>query len=62
VFVLALSALFLFTSYSANIVALLQTPSTAFQTIRDLTNSPMIVEVENQTYNSVYMKVPYVIH
>jgi len=57
VFVLTLSSLFLFTSYSANIVALLQTPSTSFQTISDLTNSPMVITVENQTYNRVYMKV-----
>ncbi|XP_021930485.1 glutamate receptor 1-like [Zootermopsis nevadensis] len=56
VFVLTLSSLFLFTSYSANIVALLQTPSTSIQTIHDLAISPMIIEVENQTYNSVYMK------
>ncbi|KAJ9588871.1 hypothetical protein L9F63_017844 [Diploptera punctata] len=56
VFILTLSALFLFTSYSANIVALLQTSSSSFKTIRDLTFSPMIVGVENQTYNRVYMK------
>ncbi|XP_069681535.1 ionotropic receptor 75a-like [Periplaneta americana] len=56
VFFLMLASLFLFTSYSANIVALLQTTSSAFKSIKDLTHSPMIIGVENQTYNRVYMK------
>ncbi|PSN33995.1 Ionotropic receptor 75h [Blattella germanica] len=56
VFILTLSSLFLFTSYSANIVALLQTPSTSFKTVKDLTESSMVLGVENQTYNRVYMQ------
>ncbi|RVE45316.1 hypothetical protein evm_010021 [Chilo suppressalis] len=49
-----LSSLFVFTSYSAKIVAILQTPSDAIQTIDDLTRSPMALGVQETTYKRVY--------
>nr|WPO56521.1 ionotropic receptor [Leucinodes orbonalis] len=49
-----LASLFAFTSYSAKIVALLQTPSDAIQTIDDLTRSPMTLGVQETTYKRVY--------
>lgn len=52
-----LAALFAFTSYSAKIVAILQTPSDAIQTIDDLTRSPMTLGVQETTYKRVYFAV-----
>ncbi|XP_063532719.1 glutamate receptor ionotropic, kainate glr-3-like isoform X1 [Cydia strobilella] len=49
-----MTALFAFTSYSAKIVAILQTPSDAIRTIDDLTNSPMTMGVQETTYKRVY--------
>ncbi|KAL0880559.1 hypothetical protein ABMA27_001790 [Loxostege sticticalis] len=49
-----LASLFTFTSYSAKIVAILQTPSDAIQTIDDLTHSPMALGVQESTYKRVY--------
>nr|AXF48863.1 ionotropic receptor IR32 [Lobesia botrana] len=49
-----MTALFSFTSYSAKIVAILQTPSDAIRTIDDLTRSPMAMGVQETTYKKVY--------
>nr|ARO70544.1 antennal ionotropic receptor 75d-2 [Dendrolimus punctatus] len=49
------TALFAFTAYSAKIVAILQTPSDAIQTIDDLTNSPMGMGIQETTYKKVYI-------
>nr|CAD7450519.1 unnamed protein product [Timema bartmani] len=48
---LFLASLFLFTSYSANIVALLQTPGTNIKTVTDLANSPLTLGFEEMMYN-----------
>ncbi|XP_068632718.1 uncharacterized protein [Battus philenor] len=49
-----LSSLFVFTSYSAKVVSILQAPSRALQTIDDLTDSPMGLGVQDTTYKKVY--------
>ncbi|KAF9805722.1 hypothetical protein SFRURICE_009354 [Spodoptera frugiperda] len=49
-----LTSLFVFTAYSAKIVAILQTPSNALQTIDDLVRSPMTIGVQDTTYKTVY--------
>ncbi|CAH2236516.1 ionotropic receptor 75a-like [Pararge aegeria] len=49
-----LASLFAFTSYSAKIVAILQAPSDALQTVADLTRSPMDLGVQETTYKRVY--------
>ncbi|XP_028169804.1 ionotropic receptor 75a-like isoform X1 [Ostrinia furnacalis] len=49
-----LASLFAFTSYSAKIVAILQTPSDAIRTIDDLSRSPMTLGVQETTYKRVY--------
>ncbi|KAJ8721746.1 hypothetical protein PYW07_002521 [Mythimna separata] len=51
-----LAALFVFTAYSAKIVAILQTPSDALRSIADLTRSPMVVGVQETTYKKVYFQ------
>lgn len=55
-----MAGVFLFTSYSANIVALLQTPSNSIKTLNDLIDSPIVVGVHNITYNHVFLKVPLI--
>uniref|UniRef100_A0A1B0FV11 Ionotropic glutamate receptor C-terminal domain-containing protein n=1 Tax=Lutzomyia longipalpis TaxID=7200 RepID=A0A1B0FV11_LUTLO len=52
-FITFLSFYFLFSSYSANIVALLQSPSNALKTISDVTHSNLKVQVQNKEYNPV---------
>lgn len=52
-----LASLFAFTSYSAKIVAILQAPSDALNTIADLTHSPMDMGVQETTYKRVYFAV-----
>lgn len=52
-----LAALFVFTAYSAKIVAILQTPSDALRSIDDLTRSPIVVGVQETTYKKVYFQV-----
>lgn len=49
-----IASIALFTSYAANIVALLQSPSNAIKTIPDLINSPLRVVVQETVYNHVY--------
>lgn len=52
-----MTSLFVFTAYSAKIVAILQTPSNALQTIDDLVRSPMTIGVQETTYKKVYFLV-----
>nr|QZH55080.1 ionotropic receptor 75d [Achelura yunnanensis] len=49
-----LTSLAAFTSYSAKIVAILQTPSNAIRTIRDLDMSPMHLATQNTSYKKIY--------
>lgn len=46
-----LATLAIFTSYSASIVALLQSPSHMIQTIDDLLNSPLTLALQEAGYN-----------
>lgn len=48
------ASIFLFTSYAANIVALLQSPSNAIKSISDLLNSPLQLVVQDTMYNHIY--------
>lgn len=57
IFVLFLTAVFLFTSYSASIVALLQSPSNSIKTINDLVESSMTFSAQDNPYNDVYFGV-----
>ncbi|KAH8266029.1 hypothetical protein KR038_001031 [Drosophila bunnanda] len=54
VFTTFVSALFLFTSFSANIVALLQSPSDAIRSLTDLGQSPLEIGVQDTQYNKIY--------
>ncbi|XP_067647955.1 ionotropic receptor 75a [Eurosta solidaginis] len=54
IFTTFVSTLFLYTSFSANIVALLQSPSDAIQTLSDLTQSPLEIGVQDTVYNKIY--------
>lgn len=49
-----LSAVALFTSYSASIVALLQSPSTSIKTVEDLIASPLKVAIQDAGYTRFY--------
>jgi ionotropic glutamate receptor len=49
--------LFLYSSYSANIVALLQSPSNKIQTLADLLNSRMDFGVDDTIFNHFYFSV-----
>lgn len=57
VFVIFLTAVFLFTSYSASIVSLLQSPSNSIKTIRDLIESPMTFSSQITPYSEIYFNV-----
>ncbi|XP_065720453.1 probable glutamate receptor isoform X2 [Drosophila suzukii] len=54
VFTTFVAALFLFTSFSANIVALLQSPSDAIRSLSDLGQSPLEIGVQDTQYNKIY--------
>ncbi|XP_004530615.1 uncharacterized protein LOC101453881 [Ceratitis capitata] len=54
IFTTFVSTLFLYTSFSANIVALLQSPSEAIQTLSDLAQSPLEIGVQDTVYNKIY--------
>ncbi|XP_050421371.1 uncharacterized protein LOC126833853 [Adelges cooleyi] len=54
VFVLFTTAVFLYTSYSASIVALLQTPSNSIKTVEDIIQSPMTFSAQISPYSEVY--------
>lgn len=49
--------MFLFTSYSANIVALLQSPSKKIKTLKDLYNSRLKLGVDDTVYNHYFFAV-----
>lgn len=49
--------MFLYTSYSANIVALLQSPSKKIKTLKDLYNSRLKLGVDDTVYNHYYFTV-----
>ncbi|XP_055371854.1 uncharacterized protein LOC129605882 [Condylostylus longicornis] len=51
-----ISTLFLFTSFSANIVALLQSPSEAIKTVNDLSHSPLDAGAQDVKYNKIYFE------
>lgn len=52
-----LAGLFAFTAYAAKIVAILQMPSDAIQTLADLARSPIALAVQETTYKRVYFAV-----
>lgn len=49
--------MFLYTSYSANIVALLQSPSTRIKTLKDLYESRLEIGVDDTVFNRYYFAV-----
>lgn len=49
--------MFLYTSYSANIVALLQSPSRKIRTLKDLYQSRLKLGVDDTVYNHYYFTV-----
>lgn len=49
--------MFLYASYSANIVALIQSPSHRIRTVEDLLNSRLETEAEDTVYNKYYFMV-----
>ncbi|CAH1110302.1 unnamed protein product [Psylliodes chrysocephalus] len=53
-FLLFISLMFLYTSYAANIVALLQSSSSSIQTLADLLNSRLEVGVDDTVFNKYY--------
>jgi len=57
IFVLFLTAVFLFTSYSASIVALLQSPSDSIKTVKDLVESSMTFSAQITPYSEIYFNV-----
>lgn len=61
VIVVFLAFMFLYTSYSANIVALLQSTSDSIQTVDDLLNSRIKLGVEDKPYSYYYFKVANII-
>lgn len=54
---LYITFVFVYTSYTANIVALLQTPTKSIQTLDDLYNSKLKLGVEDNLYNRYYIGV-----
>lgn len=56
-FFLYITFVFVYTSYTANIVALLQTPTKSIQTLEDLYNSKLKLGVEDNLYNRYYIGV-----
>lgn len=57
IFTTFMATLFLFTSFSANIVVLLQSPSQSIKTLSDLTQSPLEIGVQDTVYNKIYFNV-----
>ena len=54
---LLLAALSLYTSYTANIVALLQSTTDSIKTLADLLHSPLKCGTHDIVYNRYYFKV-----
>uniref|UniRef100_A0A2A4IZW1 Uncharacterized protein n=1 Tax=Heliothis virescens TaxID=7102 RepID=A0A2A4IZW1_HELVI len=59
-FIVFLAFLFLYTSYSANIVALLQSTSNQIRTLSDLLNSKLELGVEDAPYNRYYFSAAHI--
>lgn len=57
VIVAFIALMFLYTSYSANIVALLQSPSSKIQTLHDLLDSQLELGLDNSSYAAAYFAV-----
>lgn len=57
VFTTFVATFFLYTSFSANIVALLQSPSEAIHSLSDLSQSPLEIGVQDTVYNKIYFNV-----
>lgn len=55
--IIFVSLMFLYTSYSANIVALLQSSSNSIHTLRDLLKSRLEVGVDDNVFNHFYFPV-----
>lgn len=51
--------MFLYTSYAANIVAMLQSPSTKIRTLNDLYNSRLQMGVDDTVFNHYYFSVNF---
>nr|ARB05667.1 ionization receptor 75q1 [Mythimna separata] len=58
-FIIFLAFVFLYTSYSANIVVLLQSTSNQIRTLPDLLNSKLELGVEDVAYNRYYFSAAY---
>ena len=58
---LLLLSLFLSTSYSANIVSLLQTTSTAINSLRDLMDSPFTLSMTDDEGHKYYVNVSLIL-
>lgn len=56
IIVLFVAALFLFTSYTANIVALLQSSANNIRTVEDLLASDLDVGIQDEAYNKYFFK------
>lgn len=54
---LLIAALSLYASYTANIVALLQSTTDSIKTVTDLYNSPLKLGAQDVIYNRYYFKV-----
>ena len=52
-----LSMMFIYTAYSANIVAILQSTAKTITTLDDLLNSKALLAAEDNPYNQYYFKV-----
>lgn len=52
-----ISLMFLYTAYSANIVALLQSSSNSIQTLEDLLKSRLDIGVDDTVFNHFYFPV-----
>jgi hypothetical protein len=57
---LFVTVIFLYTSYSASIVVLLQSSTTSIRTLSDLLNSGMTLGVHDIIYNRHYFEVCHV--
>ncbi|KAI5692974.1 hypothetical protein M8J75_005100 [Diaphorina citri] len=57
VLVTSITCLFLVTAYAANIVVLIQTPSSLINTVTDLANSPFTVKLHEFQHNRAFLRV-----
>lgn len=55
--VLFITSLFVFTSYSASIVSLIQSKSDSIRSIRDLAETPMTFSIQISQYGKRYFEV-----